>query len=348
MGGFLEELIDDAWSAFASPAIASALAALLGEGLVVDILRWALDAGVLAILSVGIPYVLVFYLMLAFLEDSGYLNSVAFLLDNVMHRFGLHGRSAIPLVAAAGCNVPAIMGLRTLSSRRERLIASFLVVMVPCSARTAVIMGVVGHYAGWPAALALIAVVGFIAVASGLGLNLVLPGASSGLVMEMFPFRAPHLRTVLRKTWYRLHDFTFVAFPIVVGGSLVLGALYETGYMWLATAPLQPVIEGWLGLPSVAGLCLFFAVLRKELAMQLLIAVAIVQYGPQAQDLLEFMNADQLFVYALVNTIYMPCLATLAVLARDLGWAKVAGIAAATVLIALVAGGVANHLLSLA
>jgi ferrous iron transport protein B len=111
---------------------------------------------------------------------------------------------------------------------------------------------------------------------------------------------------------------------------------------------LRPVIEGWLGLPTVAGLCLFFAVLRKELAMQLLIAVAIVQYGPEAQNLLQFMNADQLFVYALVNTIYMPCLATLAVLARDLGWPRVAGIAAATVLIALAAGGVANHLLSLA
>ncbi len=347
LGNLLEEAIEDTWAAYASPAITAFLTSFAGEGLLAAVLRWGLDAGVLAILSVGIPYVFVFYLILAFLEDSGYLNSVAFLLDNVMHRFGLHGRSAIPLVAAAGCNVPAIMSLRGLSSMRERLIGSFLVVMVPCSARTAVIMGVVGHYAGWPAALALIGSVAFVAVASGLALHQLLPGDSHGLVMEMFPFRIPNWPTVLRKTWYRLHDFVLVAFPIVLGGSLLLGVLYETGLMWLAAAPLQPLIEGWLGLPTVAGLCLIFAVLRKELAMQLLVAVAVVQYGPQAGNLLQFMSADQLFVYALVNTIYMPCLATLAVLARDLGWPRVLGIAVATVLLALLAGGLAGRALAL-
>ncbi len=347
LGNLLEEAVEDAWAAYASPAIASFLAYLAGDGLPAAVLRWGFDAGILAILSVAIPYVFVFYLILAFLEDSGYLNSVAFLLDNVMHRFGLHGRSAIPLVAAAGCNVPAIMSLRGLSSMRERLISSFLVVLVPCSARTAVIMGVVGHYAGWPMALALLGFVGFVAIASGLGLHQLLPGDSQGLVLEMFPFRVPSWPTVLRKTWYRLHDFVFVAFPIVLGGSLILGLLYETGLMWLAAAPLQPVIEGWLGLPTVAGLCLIFAVLRKELAMQLLVAVAVVQYGPQADNLLQFMSTDQLFVYALVNTIYMPCLATLAVLARDLGWRRVLGLAVATVLLALLAGGLATRILIL-
>jgi ferrous iron transport protein B len=347
VGTVLEEAIDALWGAFATPAIDAVLTTIVGRGAVADVLRWGFDAGILAILSVGIPYVLVFYFMLAFLEDSGYLSSVAFLLDNVMHRFGLHGRSAIPLVAAAGCNVPGIMAVRTLGSLRERLIASTLVVLVPCTARTAVIVGVVGHYAGLAAAVGLIAFVGLIAVASGLALNRILPGTSTGLVMEMFPFRVPSPLTVARKTWYRFHDFVFVALPIVVGGSLVLGLLYETGYIWLASAPLGWVIEGWLGLPTVAGLCLIFAVLRKELAMQLLVAVAIVQYGPQSSDLLQFMNVDQIFVYALVNTIYMPCLATLAVLQRELGTRRVVWIAGATVVLALVAGGLAIRVLGL-
>lgn len=347
VGTFLEEVIESSWSAVATPAIAALLGATVGEGFLANVLRWGFDAGILAILSVGIPYVLVFYLMLAFLEDSGYLSSVAFLLDNVMHKFGLHGRSAIPLVAAAGCNVPAIMTVRSLSSMRERVIASTLVVLVPCTARTAVIAGIVGHYAGMTSALALVASVGLIAIIAGLGLNRMLPGTSSGLVMEMFPFRVPEPATVVRKTWYRFHDFVFVALPIVVGGSMLLGVLYETGYIWLAAAPLNWLFEGWLGIPTVAGLCLFFAVLRKELAMQLLVAVAIVQYGPQATNLLEFMSPDQIFVYALVNTIYMPCLATLAVLQRELGTRRTAWIAAATVGLAMVAGGLAIRALAL-
>lgn len=346
IGPLLEEAIDTIWTGNASPIIVAMLTSAFGDGPVAGVLRWGFDAGLLAILSVGIPYVLVFYLMLAFLEDSGYLSSVAFLLDNVMHRFGLHGRSAIPLVAAAGCNVPGIMAVRTLGSQRERLIAATLVVLVPCTARMAVIVGVVGNYAGAAAAAGLIAVVGGIAVASGLALNRLLPGSSGGLVMEMFPFRVPEPRTVARKTWYRFHDFVFVALPIVVGGSMLLGLLYETGYIWLASAPLAWLIEGWLGLPTVAGLCLIFAVLRKELAMQLLVAVAIVQYGPQATNLLQFMNPDQIFVYALVNTIYMPCLATLAVLQRELGLRQAVWIAAVTVALALLAGGVAIRFLA--
>ncbi|MHB1131934.1 MAG: ferrous iron transport protein B [Chloroflexota bacterium] len=347
VGNYLSGLIEDTWEALASPLIASVLGALFGEGLVPDVLRWGVDAGILAILSVGIPYVMVFYFMLALLEDTGYFNSVSFLLDNVMHRFGLHGRSAIPLVAALGCNVPALISLRSLTSMRERVIASTLVLLIPCSARTAVIMGVVGRWAGiWPA-LGLIITLGVIGVAAGLALNRILPGESTGLVMEMFPFRRPALRTVLRKTWARLSDFVFVALPIVLIGSMVLGLLYETDYIWLVAGPLQPIVEGWLGLPMVAGLCLIFAVLRKELAMQLLVAIAITQYGPLAESLDSFMNADQLFVYALVNSIYLPCLATIAVLARDLGWARVAGISAFTAILALLAGGIANQVLAL-
>src|SRR3970282_2719982 len=123
----------------------------------------------------------------------------------------------------------------------------------------------------------------------------------------------------LRCTWYRFRDFLFVATPVVLAGSLVLGLIYETGFLWAFTAPLAPVVEGWLGLPAVAGLTLVFAVLRKELALQLLVTLAIVEFGRGAENLLSFMSEDQLFTYALVNAIYIPCIATIAVLTRALG-----------------------------
>lgn len=347
VGDWLSAGFSSLWTAVASPVIRWPLVTLLGDGVLSRTLLWGFDAGINAALAVGIPYVLTFYLLLALLEDTGYLNAVAFLTDQVMHKMGLHGRAAIPLVAGAGCNVPAIMGTRVLGSMRERIIASTLIVLTPCSARTAVILGAVSLTAGWKAALAIYGVTFALSLATGIGMHRMLPGRGTGLVMEMFPFRRPGARAILRKTWYRFHHFVVMATPIVLGGSIILGGLYETGLLWSLARPLRPIMEGWLGIPAVAGLTLIVAVLRKELALQLLITLAMVQYGPQASNLLSFMRPDQIFVYALVNTIYIPCVATIAVLARELGWRRALLISTYTVGLALLAGGAARGLLTL-
>ena len=346
VGDWLSVGFSALWTSTASPLIQWPVHALLGQGAVAKTLLWGFDAGINAALSVGIPYVLVFYFLLGLLEDSGYLNAVAFLTDQVMHKMGLHGRAVIPLVAAGGCSVPAILGTRVLGSMRERIIASTLVVLTPCSARTAVILGAVSHTAGWQAALCVYAVTTILTILTGIGLHRVLPGQGTGLVMEMFPFRWPALRPILRKTWLRFHHFVVVATPIVVGGSIVLGGLYETGLLWYLAIPLRPIFEGWLGLPAVAGLTLVVAILRKELALQLLVTLAMIQYGPQASNLLTFMRPDQIVVYALVNTIYVPCLATIAILGRELGWRRALLISGFTILLALVIGGVARPIAS--
>jgi ferrous iron transport protein B len=342
VGDALSTLLGGLWATWASPVIRAAIALLLGEGVVARSTLWGVDAGVNAALSVGIPYVLTFYLMLAVLEDSGYLNSVAFLTDPFMHRLGLHGRAAIPLVAGAGCNVPAILGLRVLATMRERVLAGTLVCLMPCSARTAVIAGAVSRYVGWEAAVLVYLIVAALGFGTGWGLNRLLPGRSSGLVMEMFPLRAPSPRTMLKQTWYRFKGFVWVATPVVLAGSLVLGVVYETGLVWAFAHPLRPLVEGWLGLPAVAGLTLLFAILRKELALQLLLTLAIARYGAGAGDLGQLMDKGQIFTYALVNTISVPCIATIAVLARELGWRRALLISAFTVVLALLAGGAAH------
>ena len=344
-GEWLSTLFSSLWKSYISPIIDGSIFFVFGEGIAGRTLIWGFDAGILAALAVGIPYVLTFYFMLAFLEDTGYLNSVAFLTDRLMHRFGLHGRAIIPLVAGAGCNVPAIIGTRVLTTMRERTIASTLITLIPCSARTAVILGAVSLFVGWKPAVAIYIVVLVLVFFVGVGLNRVMPGSSSGLVMEMFPFRVPLLSSIFKKTWYRFKNFVFVAFPIVLAGSMVLGVLYETGYLWKLSAPLSPVVEGWLGLPAVAGLTLIFAVLRKELALQLLVTFAVVQYGGGASNLLLFMNPAQLVVYALVNTIYIPCIATIAVLGRELGWRRALSIMFFTIILAIFIGGIAMRLI---
>ncbi|MBI3989725.1 MAG: ferrous iron transport protein B [candidate division NC10 bacterium] len=347
IGDFLSNVMSGLWGASLSPVIRFVIQLAFGQGIVSKTLLWGFDAGINAALSVGIPYVLTFYLILSVLEDTGYLNSVAFLTDPFMHKLGLHGRAAIPLVAGAGCNVPAIMGTRVLATMRERILASTLVCLMPCSARTAVIAGAVSKYVGWGPAVLIYVIVAGIGFLSGWGLNRILPGRSTGLVMEMFPFRVPSFPKMLRRTWYRFKDFLFVATPIVLIGSFILGLIYETGFLWVFTVPLQPVVEGWLGLPAVAGLTLIFAVLRKELALQLLVALAVAKYGSGVTDLLQFMDKGQIFTYALVNTLYIPCIATIAVLAKELGWRRALLISASTILLALLAGGIVHRLLIL-
>lgn len=346
VGTFLSNQFTYLWSLTASPVIGAVIKFVAGTGVAAKILNWGFDAGIMATLGIGIPYVLTFYFLLGVLEDTGYLNSVAFLTDRIMHKFGLHGRAIIPMIAGAGCSVPAIIGTRVLTTERERVVASTLITLVPCSARTAVIIGALAFVGGWQPAAAIFAIVVFLIVAVGLALNKLLPNQPGGLVMEMFPFRLPSLLSISKKTWYRFKHFVAAAMPIVFAGSIVLGAVYETGFIWKLSAPMAPLVEGWLGLPAVAGLTLIFAILRKELALQLLVTLAVVKYGPSGRNLLHFMTANQLFVYALVTTIYIPCVATITILAREFSWKTAISISAFTMSLALLVGGIATRLLA--
>lgn len=347
VGELLSRLLTGLWTAVISPAVVSAVEAVLGDGVAGRIVLWGVDGGILATLAVGIPYILTFYLILAVVEDSGYMNAAAFLSDRVMHRFGLHGRAVMPLIAAGGCNVPAVIATRTLSNPRERFIASVLATLTPCSARTAVIIGAVAGVAGWQYALLTYGVLLVVMVGAGLVLNRLLPGQEGPLVMEMFPFRRPVVRQVLGKTWRRFREFVWDAAPIIIIGSMVLGVLYETGLVWQLGPILSPIVEGWLMLPAVAGLTLIFAVLRKEMALQLLLVFAAVQAGGAAVSISSFMTTSQIVTYAIVNAIYIPCLATITVLGRVVGWRRTVYISLGTIGLALAVGGVVARLLPL-
>jgi ferrous iron transport protein B len=129
---------------------------------------------------------------------------------------------------------------------------------------------------------------------------------------------------------------------------VILGLLYESGLVWHITVVLDPVVKGWLGLPSVAGLALVFAFLRKELALQLLVALAVVQLGAQAANLGSIMTPAQLFVYAVVTSVSVPCVATLAALKGEFGWRPALTMSGATLAIAIGAGGILARLLGTA
>ena len=166
-----------------------------------------------------------------------------------------------------------------------------------------------------------------------------IPGRQPSLVLELAPLRAPIPRHVATKAWWRFKGFVLTAAPIMVVGSLILGIVYETG-AWQAIADaIGPATESVLGLPAIAGIAMAFAFLRKELALQLLLVFAAVELGRQA-SLGELMTPAQLFVYAVVASLSIPCIATLAALRGELGTRAAVGISMASVALAIAVGAV--------
>jgi ferrous iron transport protein B len=337
MIGVLEGLFDlvlvPATQALLSRALPAVVVQLISGGVV-----WGIGAAV----TIVLPYIVPFYVLLGILEDSGYLPRAAFLMDNVMHRIGLHGKAFIPLLLGFGCNVPACVGCRIMETDRERFLAGFVVTLIPCAARTVIILGLVGRYLGMTAALALYLFDLSLVFLLGRVAFKILPGEPVGLIMEMPPYRMPAVRSVLKKTWARTKDFVYVAFPFIVGGSVVLQFLSVTGLISTVADFMSPLTTSWLGLPPIAGIPLVFGVLRKELTLVLLADLA------GTFDFSSILTPVQMIVFAIVTMIYIPCVATIAALAREFGARRAAAVAFLDSILALVVGGLAYHILSFA
>jgi len=350
LGGWLSTILSNAWLTWVSPLMAGVVGFVLPVPVLGSATLWALDSGLLAMLAVGIPYVLVFTLALAALEDSGYLTSAAILLDRVFSGLGLPGRAAIPLLTAAGCNVPAIYGTRVLRTRRERVLASFLVTLTPCSARSAVVVAALAPFVGPMAALAAFGLILAVALGAGIAANAMVPGRQSAMVMELAPLRMPLARGVAAKGWSRFRAFLVTATPIMLVGSFCLGLLVESG-LWVPMAgALEPASRWLLGLPAIVTVAIAMAILRKELALQLLVVFGVLGVGTAhaAADPGRLLTPGQLFVYAIVVAISIPCVATLAALRAELGGRTAAGIALASLGLAVTAGAILARVLGLA
>ena len=288
-------------------------------------------------IAIVLPYLLPFLVGMGILEDVGYLPRVAFLMDALMHKMGLHGKAVVPFILGFGCNVPAVMSTRILEDKRDRYIAAALSTMVPCAARLAVVFGLVAFYVGPVIALAIYLFNLFVIAVTGKLLTKFMPEDSPGLILEMPVYRIPTLRTVMQKSWFRIREFITEAWPVLIVGSIVLALLsfYSlTQYFNVAVSPITWV----LGLPSPVGVPLIFGVLRKELSLIML---------GQALGSTNFstvLTPVQMVTFSVFVVFYIPCLATLSVLRRELGTKDMVSIAGLTVCVALVAALVARVL----
>jgi len=338
-GGAMISVLEELFDAVLVPSAESLFSRALPP-IAVQLLSGGLVWGVGAAVTIVLPYIVPFYVLLAILEDSGYLPRAAFLMDNVMHKIGLHGKAFIPLLLGYGCNVPACVGCRIMETDRERFLAGFVVTLIPCAARTVIILGLVGRYLGMAAALALYLFDLCLVLLLGRLAFRVLPGEPVGLIMEMPPYRRPAVKPILKKTWARTKDFVYIAFPFIIGGSIFLQLLSVTGLISVIANFMSPLTTFWLGLPTMAGIPLIFGVLRKELTLVLLADLA------GTFDFSIILTPLQMLVFAIVTMIYIPCVATIAALAREFGAKRAIAVAALDSILAVFIGGLMYHLLS--
>jgi len=301
-----------------------------GHGTLISEIILGVMQGIAAGVAIVLPYLLPFLFGLGILEDIGYLPRVAFLMDTFMHRIGLHGKAIVPFILGYGCNVPAVMATRTLEEPRDRYLAAALATLVPCAARLAVVFGLVAYYLGPLAAFGLYLFNLFIIAITGRILSNMMPEDTPGLILEMPPYRVPTFKNVMSKSWFRMREFVVEAWPILIAGSAVLAILNYLDLAYFINWLVRPLT--WvMGLPSEVGVPLIFGILRKELSLVMLSqALGTVDFGSA-------LTSTQMLVYATFVMFYLPCLATLAVLKRELGTSAMGIIAGLTVVVALFA-----------
>jgi ferrous iron transport protein B len=308
------------------------------QGLGFFLLR-GLIQGVAGAVGIVLPYLVPFLAGLAVLEDVGYLPRAGYLMDVFMHKIGLHGKSVIPLILGYGCSVPAVMATRILDSPRDRFITAMLSVMVPCVARTTVIFGLIGYFLGPTLAFLLYIIDIFVVAIAGKVMTKIFPRVTPGLILEIPSYKVPSARVIASNVWLRARDFVVLAWPLLIGGSILLSIFEYTHISYYLNLGFLPITWA-LGLPMSVGVTLIFGVFRKELTLIMLFqALGTTQVA-------SILSAGQMMTFALFVLFYIPCVATIAVLTRELGRVRtvaILGLTTATALVvALVARGIAS------
>lgn len=292
-------------------------------------------------LGIVLPYFLPLLFLTSIFEDTGYMARIAFLLDGVFHKIGLHGKSVAPFIMGFGCTVPAIYATRIIENQRDRLITGILINFIPCSARITVIFALAAAFTGPLWALVVFLFVLFIIAVNGKILSIFL-NKPTGLVLEIPNLKMPSLAVTFKKTWYKIREFFKVALPFLILGSIVLGWLEYFHIAQYINFVFSPVIKSVLGLPEQLGSTLVFGFLRKEL----IIVMATQALNVNSLSQLP-MTVHQVIVFIVFVVLYFPCISTFAVFWKEFGAKTVTLTAVFSVFIATISAFVFRIILNL-
>ena len=288
---------------------------------------------------VFLPNILLLYLFISFMEDSGYMARAAFIMDKIMHKMGLHGKSFIPLIMGFGCNVPAIMASRIIESRKSRLVTMLVNPLISCSARLPIYLVMIGAFFPNNASLVLLSI-----YATGILLavlmarvfsRFLIKGDDTPFVMELPPYRMPTYKSVLRHTWEKGEQYLKKMGGIIMVASIIIWFLgyypnhaeyqtvaeqQENSYIGQIGKAIEPAIEP-LGFDWKMGIGILSGVGAKELVVSTLGVLYTNEGDVDNVNLADRIPITPLvaFGYMLFVLIYFPCIATLAAIKQESG-----------------------------
>lgn len=318
------------------------------EGPLRSLLADGIIAGVGSVI-VFLPNILILYLFISFMEDSGYMARAAFIMDKLMHKMGLHGKSFIPMIMGFGCNVPAIMATRTIEDRKSRLLTMLVIPMMSCSARIPVYVILVSAFFSKYAALVLtgLYLLGMImaVLMAKLFSRFVVKGDSLPFVMELPPYRMPTAKAVLRHTWEKGKEYLKKMGTIILAASIIVWALSyfptnddkklqaENSYMAKIGKTIEPVMKP-CGFDWKQSVSLLSGVFAKEVVASTM-TVVYATSSEEAEQLEDFeaeenesrisqlvsenmtpLSAASMLLFIL---LYMPCLSTIVAIKNESG-----------------------------
>ena len=309
------------------------IGATMSEGPMRSMLVDGVIGGVGSVI-VFLPQILILYCFISIMEDSGYMARAAFIMDRLMHKMGLHGKSFIPLVMGFGCNVPAVMATRTIESRRSRLITMMILPLMSCSARLPIYIMIIGtffavEYQSWVMiSLYLIGII-LSVVVSKVFSTFIIKGEDTPFVMELPPYRFPTLRAVMRHTWEKGKEYLKKMGGVILVASILVWALGYFSFTGVAES-MENSIIGRLG-QAVAPV---FSVqgFNWQLDVSLMAGVGAKEIVASTIGVLgglESLTVLQAYCYLLFVLIYFPCIATIIAIKNETGswrWAFVSAV----------------------
>jgi len=334
----LDYLMDPLFYGYYGPWIVGVVNSFAPSGLLHDILIGTstlesldfeqslgiLTTGLYVPFGMVLPFVITFYLILSLLEDSGYLPRLAILVDTGLHKLGLHGSAIVPTILGCGCNVPGALATRILETEKQRFIAmTLMAISVPCMAQSAMIFAILGRY-GLRWIFIVYSTLFVLYIFLGLVLKRLVPGESPELLLEVPRYRKPDPVTLLKKTWSKAYGFLAEAVPFVILGIFIVNLLYVFGVIDVLSLVFSPILTAVLGLPEGAIVALMLGILRKDLAIGMLLPLG--------------MSPQQLTIACIILATYFPCIATFVVMLRELGVRDMLKAAGLMVIVSLSAG----------
>ena len=329
-------------------ALGNLLKENMSAGPLKDLLVDGIIGGVGGVI-VFLPNILLLYFFISLMEDSGYMARAAFIMDKIMHKMGLHGKSFIPLIMGFGCNVPAIMASRTIENRKSRLVTMLVTPLMSCSARLPIYLVLVGAFFPNNASFVLLVIyaIGILlaVVMARLFCRFLVKGDDTPFVMELPPYRMPTSKTIFRHTWEKGAQYLRKMGGIIMVASIVIWALgyypnhdsyesvteqQENSYIGKIGKAMEPVIKP-LGFDWKLGIGILSGVGAKELVVSTLGVLYAEDAEADAVSLGERIPITPLvaFCYMVFVLLYFPCIATLAAIKGESGgwkWALFTGL----------------------